>query len=229
VEAILPDRTHAESSPSPQESRRHPGALRPHPDAERLPELGRADYRPFVADIAERGLTTPLEITDKDVVVDGHQRLRAALELGLEDVPVRIVAPADELEYMIKSALRRRNLSQAQKAALALEYSDYAEHRRQAMERRQQNLPGRAATLPLQGKTRERIADLANVSPRMMQDLITIRDADLHLFEQVKAGEKTAHVEAGEIRRERKLAKLGAPPARHAVGRHGDIGRAAAG
>jgi N6-adenosine-specific RNA methylase IME4 len=194
---------------------RDPSTLRPHPEAGRLPSLSKADHRAFVADIRERGLTTPLVINPAGIVLDGHQRLRAALELGLERVLVRIVAPEDELSYILKEGLRRRNLTPAQKAALALELADYEELRARAMERRQANLPGRSegATLPFRGRTRDYIAELAGCSGRTAQDVITVREEDAELFEQVKAGTKSAHQEAQEIRRERRLQKLGqAPP-----------------
>ena len=72
------------------------------------------------ADIASRGILTPLEITAAGVVVDGLHRLQAAQLLGLEEVPIRSVAPADEVEHILLAALNRRHLSQSQKAALAM-------------------------------------------------------------------------------------------------------------
>ena len=42
-------------------------------------------------DISKHGITTPLEVTDKDggYLLDGHHRYVAARELGMKDVPVR--------------------------------------------------------------------------------------------------------------------------------------------
>jgi N6-adenosine-specific RNA methylase IME4 len=68
------------------------------------------------------------------------------------------------------------------------------------------------ATLPLRGRTREYIAEVAGVAPRTAQDVITVREADPALFEQVKAGKASAHREAQEIARERRRRRLGETP-----------------
>ncbi|MDX6413667.1 MAG: hypothetical protein QOH23_1077, partial [Gaiellaceae bacterium] len=79
------------------------------------------EYAAFLADIAERGILVPLEISEEGKVLDGRHRLQAARELGIDTVPVRIVAPADEHEHVLLAALQRRHLSASQKAALAVE------------------------------------------------------------------------------------------------------------
>lgn len=131
----------------------------------------------------------------------------------MTEVPVRIVEVEDELGYMLKAALLRKNLNPDQKAALGLELADYEELRRQALARRVQNLPAlqgpEGATLPLRGRTSERIAKVSGAAPRTVQDVITVREEDPDLFEQIKAGKRRAHAEAQEIRRKRKLEKLG--------------------
>src|SRR5687767_11030465 len=95
--------------------------LHPHPRSALVPAMTAEEYRTFVSDIAERGLRVPLDITAVGIVLDGHQRLRAARELSLPSVPVRIVSPEDEVEYMLLAAMRRRQLSPSQRAALAVE------------------------------------------------------------------------------------------------------------
>src|SRR4051794_31749744 len=93
-------------------------ALRLHVQAELVPSFPAREFAAFREDIARRGLLVPLEITAADVVLDGRERLRAALELGLESVPVRVLAPSDELEYMLLAAISRRQLSASQRAAI---------------------------------------------------------------------------------------------------------------
>ena len=46
------------------------------------------DYERFKADIQKRGLDHPIEITPDNILVDGHQRLRAVTQLGWEEVSV---------------------------------------------------------------------------------------------------------------------------------------------
>src|SRR5436190_5792536 len=143
-----------------------PAALRRHPKQMLIPSLGRQDFAIFRADIARRGLLVPIEINSSLEVLDGHLRLQAALELGYESVPVRAVEPPDELEYMVLSALQRRQLDPGQRAALALELEQYQQTASQAKTRQQANLKqnkkAEVATLPPRGKTRDLVADWAN-------------------------------------------------------------------
>src|SRR5437667_2099386 len=115
--------------------RRPVGGLRPHRQANAVPALAGEAYAAFKADIAEQGVQVPLEITSKGVVLDGHARLRAARELAIAELEVRVVAPSDELEHILRAALLRRQLSASQRAALALKLLPYEQLRQQAKER----------------------------------------------------------------------------------------------
>jgi ParB-like chromosome segregation protein Spo0J len=95
--------------------------LRPHPDAARIPAPSKEEYLELLADVGRRGVVTPLAVTSELIVLDGHQRLRVAKELQLSELPVRVVAPEDDLAFMLLAALRRRSLSASQRAMLALE------------------------------------------------------------------------------------------------------------
>jgi N6-adenosine-specific RNA methylase IME4 len=170
------------------------------------------EYAAFLRDIEERGILSPLEVTAAGVVLDGRHRLRAALELGHDTVPVRRVSPADEVEFMFGAALHRRHLRQSQKAALVLEREEYRQKQARALARRR---AGRklVATLPQgQGRTREFAARQAGVSARLIQDAALVKAEDAHLFAAVKAGEIPAQRAAKLLRRERKLAALPSPP-----------------
>jgi len=145
----------------------------------------------LVEDIRRRGLLVPLEITKMNVVLDGHLRLRAATELGLEQVPVRLVAPPDQVEYMLLAALQRRQLTPSQRAALVVELEQYRQRRSGRGKRRLANLRGQpveVATLPPRGKTRDLAAGLAGVSARTVQDAATVYENDSELFRRIKQG-----------------------------------------
>jgi ParB-like chromosome segregation protein Spo0J len=104
---------------------RPPGELRLHPAIASVPAMAPEEYEAFRADIAERGILVPLEVTKLGTVLDGRNRLRAATDLAIENVPVREVAPPDEHEHVLLVALHRRHLSASQKAALAIELASY--------------------------------------------------------------------------------------------------------
>ncbi len=69
-------------------------------------------------DIRERGIIVPLLAKKDDTLLAGHNRLRVALKLGLETVPVQYVldglAESVEREFIIKDNLYRRQFSTAE-------------------------------------------------------------------------------------------------------------------
>ena len=174
--------------------------------------MSEAEFAAFSADVAKRGILQPLEITAAGVVLDGRHRLRAAHELGKQTVPVQVVAPADPVEHMLRAALQRRHLGASQKAALALELEICQQERTRADRRRRANLKQHTevATLPPRGaRTRELAAQVAGVSPRTMQDVITVHAADRDLYEQIKAGTIHAHTARRQVERARRYAQVG--------------------
>jgi len=149
-------------------------------------------------------------------VLDGHHRLRAATELGLPELPVRIVEVDDELSYMLGSALQRRHLSPSQRAAWVVELGVWEQERAQGRARRRANLKGQindVAALPHRGgRTRERLAKLAGVSPRLVQDAQFLREADPERLVSVQAGTLPLSRVAGQVRRLRRAQELVSPP-----------------
>jgi N6-adenosine-specific RNA methylase IME4 len=190
------------------------GELQPHPQAALVPAMAAEHYRAFLSDIAQRGVLSPLEITKQGVVLDGRERLRAAGELGLERLPVRIVEPKDEVEHMLLCCLLRRELSASQRAALWLELDRYRELQAEAQKRRLGNLRQNAevATLPPRGKTREIAASWAGVSARTLQDAATVEAHDRELFEQVKRGTIRVEAAARRVHRQLRDSQLPLPP-----------------
>ena len=114
--------------------------LTPHPNADIVPPLAPRARAAFVADVAAHGVLTPLEVTAAGVVLDGHERLHAARELGLDVVTVRVVAPRDECAYMLRAALTRKHLDESQWAALVLELDAFDLEREHARARQRSNL-----------------------------------------------------------------------------------------
>jgi hypothetical protein len=62
------------------------------------------EYQALKADIAKRGVLVPIEIDAEDkTVVDGHHRLRACEELGIEDYPIRFRSYESDEERKLTS------------------------------------------------------------------------------------------------------------------------------
>jgi N6-adenosine-specific RNA methylase IME4 len=180
-----------------------------------VPEMPAAQYAAFRDDIARRGVLTPLEITGDGKVLNGRHRLRAALEVGLPVVPVRVVEALDPVAHVLGAAVQQRWLTESQRAALALELDDWEAERAQGRARSRLNLRQYTdvATLPHRaGRSRDRVAERAGVSPRLVQDVVTVRDASRELFEQVLADDVTASRAAQQIRQRRRAKEIGAAP-----------------
>ena len=188
--------------------------LRLHEQTELVPRMAEGAYEAFRRDIKARGLQVPLEITGDGVVLDGRERLRAVRELGLDSVPVRVVAPSDEVGYMLLAAIERRQLSASQRAALVVELDRYRQERDEGKQRQLQNLRQNAevAKLPPRGKTRDLAASRAGISPRIVQSAATVREHDPDLFARVKAGKLAVDAAERRIRRRLRDEALPAPP-----------------
>ena len=94
--------------------------LKSHPrQAELFSDLNEAEFERLKQSLGE-GLNVPIEITQDNVVIDGHQRLRAARELGWEDIQVWV---RDDLpnqqaidQRHIEANLDRRQLTRIEQA-----------------------------------------------------------------------------------------------------------------
>jgi hypothetical protein len=170
-----------------------------------VPAVSPGEFEALRADIDRRGIQEPLHITPDRVVLDGRARLQAALDLGHPTIPARIVAPPDQLEHMLLAALRRRDLTQSQKAALTLVLYDHTQLRAQGRDRREQNLRQHrdpdVAGLPHRGRTRDLLAHKAGCSPRTLSEVAFVKDHDPQLFQQLQAGKLGAELAARKIRR----------------------------
>ena len=112
--------------------------LNPHPkQAELVGDMRAADFELFVADVKEKGIQNALVImADRQTIVCGHQRHRAARELGFETVPciVRtdLIEPDDPavIDFLLNDNLQRRQLTPLEKAHYAKTLAEIEYRRR---------------------------------------------------------------------------------------------------
>jgi excisionase family DNA binding protein len=206
-----------DAGPATATAARRVADLSIHPSVALVPEMPAAEYAALRSDIEARGILVPIEITSAHAVVDGRHRLRAAGDLGLSEVPARVVDPGDEVTYILSAAIYRRHLTASQRAALALELSDYRERLQLGRNRQRANLhqsdDADVATLPPRGeRVCEYAAAMAGVSPRLAQDAITVKEHDPDLFQHVKAGELPLNKAARRVRQRRLRDNAASPP-----------------
>jgi len=103
-----------------------PGQLQKHPLSDLIPNMRPSEWEDLCTDIAIRGVKVPIETFDDGcTVADGHHRLRAAVKLGIEQVPVvqASLDGEDPSVYMLKAAVLRRHLTDDQRAQMAAKWS----------------------------------------------------------------------------------------------------------
>lgn len=127
-------------SSTPASSRvqtRELSALRPHPNQANLwGDLPEAELVALAESIKRFGLRQPIEVTEAGLVVDGHQRIRAAERLGLTEIAC-VVVPDDQVDELHLSLnLLRRQLGPLAKARAI---KALAEHH--ALQQRRRNRP----------------------------------------------------------------------------------------
>lgn len=149
--------------------RMDPRALDPHPLIAPFPrwEEGTTEWEAFVEDVQEHGVLDPLWITeDHAFVVDGETRRRAAIAADLDSVPVRVVKDADIEDTVFRNVLKRRNLSQSQRAYI-LYPPMRAKHARAQAEARTQSRETGKFQPNQSGLTLEVLAESLGVSLRL--------------------------------------------------------------
>ena len=78
-----------------------------------------AALKSLATDLNRRGIRQPLVVSrhgDKYRIVAGERRYRAALEAGLDTVPVRLIEPEDVLEEQLIENLQREDLNPVDEA-----------------------------------------------------------------------------------------------------------------
>jgi hypothetical protein len=153
-------------------------ALSAHPAAELFPVLSDKELAALADDIRENGQTMPVVVwDDRNVVVDGRNRLAACESLGIEP-RIEWRAFADDAavaRFVVSANVHRRHLSESQRATIGARlkadfFGPVAKERSQigrvnGGRIRHGSFP---ANLPPSRDAREEAAEAVNVSPRLI-------------------------------------------------------------
>ena len=86
-----------------------------HPYCSAIPEMAQEDYKSLKSDISGSGLLEPI-VLFQGMILDGRHRYRACLELDIEPWFKDYDGPDSPMDYVISMNLRRRHLSESQRA-----------------------------------------------------------------------------------------------------------------
>ncbi|MGO9571750.1 MAG: DUF5131 family protein [Desulfomonilaceae bacterium] len=141
---------------------------------------------------------------EKPVCIDGHTRLKAAIEAGIKKVPAFVQPQFPSVESAVEYVLRlhsdRRNLTDAGLFA----FTELISQRSKTGPKSTEDLAQDCAKLP-SGKSAAHVAKLLGVSPRKIEQARTVFDHGTdEIREAVRAGTKTvnrAYQETQDLRR----------------------------
>lgn len=169
-----------------------------------LPKMPEEHWDEFVASVRTDGVREAVVVWDRRpdkqglVVVDGHNRLAAAIEAGAESIPVRMIDFVSEqqaLQWALRANVTRRHLTPQQMSELRgrLYESEKQEPSRPPKKGRQNVTLSTSPTDS--GKTAAKVAKETGVDERTVQrDAAYVRDLDKlrpDLREDARAGKLT--------------------------------------
>ena len=169
-------------------------SLRAHPAAEAFPMMGDAELAELAEDIKANGLRTPVVVIDvagETLVLDGRNRLRAAHMAGLPTVASRLFDGPDPVAYVLSTNLHRRHLTESQRAMVGATLK-----RLLAVDAKERQRGGQGGVLLManlpeaKGASRDKAAELVNVSPRLVQTAETVLEKGApELVDAVRRGD----------------------------------------
>ena len=166
--------------------RHRPHDLQSHSTADAFPMLVGTHFAELVADIKANGVREPIVLHEAKIL-DGRNRYRAAQAAGVE-CPCTEYQGTDPIKYVVSLNLRRRHLDESQRAWVAANLTKLKDGER----------PSQICEPSV---TRERAAEMLNVSPRSIDSARVVRDhGTIELQDKVAAGKVSVSAAADVAR-----------------------------
>ena len=169
--------------------------LKPHPFNKIFGDLPSKEFDSLKNDIKNRGVQTIVDITKDNMIVCGHQRIRALKDLGIKEVEVRILDWSEDRikEHLIKDNILRRQLNEFQIVEASKELRKIYEGRQGS---NQYNLKSSVTDVTQQGRTEDIVAKDFGISGRTLEryeeSYNKLKEAKKdNLIEEVKQGKIT--------------------------------------
>ena len=170
-----------------------------------LPKLPKKEYEGLKFSIKQDGLYVPITVNPEGVILDGHHRYRACLELGVEPkYEVKTFEdPLLEKKFVIEVNLRRRHLTTLQRIEMAkplIEIERELSKQRQGM---------RTDLLETSTKKLEEVGTLKRMAPKigvshetLRRGLLVLEKGSEKLKEKVRRGKTSIAYAYQSVRRQ---------------------------
>lgn len=155
--------------------------LQLHPLCTLFPRMEGAEFEALKADIEANGLRQPIVIYE-DMILDGGNRYRACVELGIELDAVQFQG-GDPISFVLSANFHRRHLSAGQQAAVVAAAQDW--------ERAHPRGGNKSKVQPLHFETAADRAKASGASLRTQKMADKVAKASPDLAKQVAHGEVT--------------------------------------
>jgi hypothetical protein len=158
------------------------------------------EFTKFADNIEQAGLMEDIVLYE-DMILDGRNRYKACCERGVA-ITTAVYAGNDPVNYVLSHNLHRRHLTPSQKAMIASSALPLFE----AEARKRQGARNDIVALVPQScpKSRDQVAKLFGVSPRLVTDAKLVANTDPELAAKVRSGELYAGEAARFIRDSKK-------------------------
>lgn len=152
-----------------------------HPAADAFPLMEGDEFDALVADVKAHGFRHAVVLeADRDVLVDGRNRIRVGKKLGIDPPITRLGPKVDVLKYIVSTNVHRRHLTESQRAHVAAILATLTHGANQHTRK-----GGKLIDTPTQAAA----AKLMGVSERLVRDARRVIDqGDDATIESVKNG-----------------------------------------
>lgn len=171
-------------------------AITAHPVAEIFPAMSDEDHKGLVEDVREHGLREPIWLHRDGRIIDGRNRYRACGIVGIEPrFRTYEGDDADLLSFVVSLNLRRRHLTESQRATVAARIATMRQGERTDLAQIQARSGASALIDPPQSPAAVHVsqadaAKMLNVSRASVQSARKVLDRGVpELVEQVERGE----------------------------------------
>lgn len=189
-----------------------------HEIANIFPMMSEEEYKALLEDMRQNGQLEAIVVYE-DKILDGRNRYKACLELGLKPKMVDF-SGNNPLSFVISKNLKRRHLTASQQAVIALEVLPMLEEearKRQAIGHfnapQYKDRPvGKLVDQLEEGRSREKAAALFGINSQYIADAKMIAKKAPEKLDEIRTGEKTIKKAVQEIKFAERLEKAKVVP-----------------